>query len=554
MLWQLGRHEAKVRTALARMKREDFVRRFLAHDPTLWKQDENHARVIRGRMGWLRAATAMRARASELTRFSAEVVRDGFRQVVLLGMGGSSLCPDVLRRTFRRRSGHPALHVLDTTDPEAIATVERTIDPARTLVVVASKSGTTIEGAMLARRFASRIPPSQFVAITDPATVLEREAQEKGFRAVFPNPPDIGGRYSALTYFGMVPAALLGIDVSRLLSRGEQVVESLSADLPPQACPPIALGAAIGALGAGRRDKITFVISPSIASFGYWVEQLIAESTGKEGKGLVPVEGEPLAPPSCYAKDRLFVRLKLRGSAEPAVDRRLRALRQAGHPCITIPLEDLYDLGAQFNMWEIATAVAGSVLGINPFDEPNVAESKANTRRVLEQYQATGSLPSTPPDLDEDGVQAWAVPAAWKNAAAGGLAPLLAEVRRAVRPGDYVALMAYLPADRLVAARLQSLRLALREAWCATTTLGYGPRFLHSTGQLHKGGAGNGVFIQITADKKEDVPIPQETFTFGTQQAAQAAGDFESLASHGRRVVRLHLATLQGLDHILASL
>jgi len=556
MLLQLGRHEAKVRSALSRMKREDFVRRFLAGDPTLWKQDPAHATIISNRMGWLRVATSLRARSGELSGFAAAAVADGVRHAVLLGMGGSSLCPDVLRRTFRRRAGYPVLHVLDTTDPEAIAAVEGAIQPARTLVLVASKSGTTIESTLLARRFATLIPAPQFVAITDPDTVLEREAETQRWRRVFINPPDIGGRYSALSYFGMVPAALLGLDVSRLLARGEQVFDGVLPDLPPQACPPIMLGAALGALGASHRDKVTFVLSPAVASFGYWVEQLLAESTGKEGRGLVPVEGEDPGAPSRYGRDRLFVRLKLRGSREPVVDRRWRALRAAGNPGITLELDDLYDLGAQFNVWEIATAVAGSVLGIDPFDEPNVAESKENTRRMLEQYRTTGSLPATLPDLDQDGVQAWAVPTAWKNAAAGGLGKLMAEVRRAVRPGDYVALMAYLHPDRAVSARLHALRMALRDACRAATTLGYGPRFLHSTGQLHKGGPGTGVFLQITADKATDVPVPGEDFTFGTLQAAQAAGDFESLASHGRRIARLHLGAskLKGLDRILASL
>ncbi|MGH9870690.1 MAG: glucose-6-phosphate isomerase [Candidatus Polarisedimenticolia bacterium] len=556
MLRQLGRHEAKVRSTLSRLKRQDFVRRFLTGDPTLWKQDENHARVIRNRMGWMRAAGFMLGRIAELNGFADSIKAAGFKDAVLLGMGGSSLAADVLRRTFRRRPGHPSLHVLDTTDPEAIAEVEAAIDPAKTLFIVASKSGTTIESALLARYFAAKAPPSHFAAITDPGTPLEAEARQSGFRAIFINPPDIGGRYSALSYFGMVPAALLGIDIARLLSRAQQVIDGILPDVPPQDMVPFALGAALGALGITHRDKVTFVLSPGIASFGYWAEQLIAESTGKEGRGLIPVEGEDPGPPSRYGRDRLFVRLKLHGSKEPIIDRRLRTLRAAGNPCITLELDDLYDLGAQFNIWEIATATAGSVLAIDPFDEPNVQESKDNTRRVLELYTETGSLPSPPADLDEGGLRAWAVPPAWKRAAAGGLGPLLAEVRRAAKPGDYIALMAYLHADRAVAARLHQLRMTLRDGCRVATTLGFGPRFLHSTGQLHKGGPANGIFLQITCSKQVDRPIPGQPFTFATLQAAQAAGDFESLASRGLRAVRLHLgpSKIAGLDHLLSRL
>jgi len=556
MTWQLGRMEAKVRSTLSRMKRGDFVRRFLARDPTLWKQDGHHAEVIRNRMGWLDAPAGMLRHVPAMTSLAAGLREEKIKDVVLLGMGGSSLCPDVLRRTFRRRSGHPALHVLDTTSPEMIAAVEAAIDPERTIFLVASKSGTTIESAMLARHFASMAPPSRFVAITDPGTSLEDEAKSKGYRAFFPNPPDIGGRYSALSYFGMVPAAILGIDAARLLARGAGVVESLRPDVPPHEIPAVGLGAALGALSLARRDKLTIVASPGVAAFGYWAEQLVAESTGKEGRGIVPIEGEELAPPSRYGRDRVFVRLRLKGSPEPEIDRRLRALKADGHPLITLEMEDLYDLGSQFCLWEIATAVAGSILAVDPFDEPNVKESKDNTARVLAQYKSTGALPSRPADLQEAGVSAWAVPAPWKQAAAGGLAPLLAALARSVRPGDYVALMAYLPSDRQTATRLSQLRTALRDRTRAATTLGYGPRFLHSTGQLHKGGPPTGIFIQLTADPPVDRPIPGESFSFGTLQAAQAAGDLESLASRGLRALRVHLGPqrVAGIEHLLSRL
>lgn len=543
-------------TVLARLRREDFIRRFLARDASLWKSGESHARVIGSRMGWLDAAAWTRQRAGELRRFAGEAREAGLRHAVLLGMGGSSLCPDVLRRTFRRRPGHPELHVLDTTDPEAIASVGKVIDPEHTLFIVASKSGTTLESSALARHFFQMAPGSHFAAITDPGTPLEKEARERGYRAVFLNPPDIGGRYSALSLFGMVPAALLGLDVDTLLARGQAAVDRLRPGADPAEVEAVALGAALGALGAARLDKITFVLSPAIASFGYWLEQLVAESTGKEGKGLVPVEGEELGPPSRYGSDRVFVRLALKGGAEPGIDRRLAALRRAGHPVITLLLRDRLDLGAEFNRWEIATAVAGAVLGINPFDEPNVQESKDNTRRMLEQVEASGSLPQDPPDLEEAGVRAWAGPPAWKRASARGLGPLLSAIISSARPRDYVALMAYVADTRPVRERLQAIRMALRDRCRAAATLGFGPRFLHSTGQLHKGGPPRGLFVQITSDKTADLRVPGESWSFGTLQAAQAAGDFQALRRHGLRAVRLHIEgdKARGLDALLSRI
>jgi glucose-6-phosphate isomerase len=544
--------------AVAKLRRLEFVRRLLAKDPTLWKRDEEHARVIRNRMGWLEVAGRLLGHALEIRTFAEQVRAAGIRHVVLLGMGGSSLCPDVLRSTFRRKPGFPALLVLDSTDPGMVAAIDKAIDPRHTLFIVASKSGTTLESQMFYQYFAASVPGDRFAAITDPGTKLEEMARAGGFLRVFTNPPDIGGRYSALSYFGMVPGACLGIDVGKLLERGDRMAKLLQPAHPIQDCPPVVLGATLGALGLAGRDKITFVASPAIATFGYWVEQLIAESTGKEGKGLVPVEGEALGPPAIYGKDRVFVHLRLRGAKDTAVDRKLSALRRAGHPCIIIHLDDLYDLGTEFNRWEIATATAGCLLGIDPFDEPNVKESKDNTARVLEQYRATRVLPSSPPDISEGGVDMWTTvpfPLERGGRKSTGLQRVLHSLCHSVRPGDYIALTAYMQMDAPTKARLQKLRLRLRDRCRAATTLGFGPRFLHSTGQLHKGGAGNGVFLQITCDRKQDLGIPGEDYSFGVLQAAQAAGDFASLANHRRRVVRLHLTggVLKQIEKITAS-
>ena len=552
----LGRHQRAVDTALARLDKQRLISRLLSGDPTLWKDGEDHARVIANRLGWLRIAGAMASRVEQMRSFAQQVVDAGTRHVVLLGMGGSSLCPEVLRRTFTRRPGFPALLVLDSTDPESIAAVERAIDPRKSFFIVSSKSGTTIESQMLMQYFAARAPASRFAAITDAGTPLEALARERGFARVFTNPSDIGGRYSALSFFGMVPAACLGLDVARLLRRGDEMARTLDPVSPPAACEPVALGAALGALGLAGRDKITFCLAPRIAGFGTWAEQLIAESTGKEGQGLVPVEGEELGPPSRYGKDRLFVRMTLRGSGGQGAERRLAALAREGHPRISIALQNAYDLGAEFVRWEIAVAVASSIMGVDPFDEPNVKESKDNTARVLERHRATGSLPEEPLLLDKGGVRAFAAGGLDRRPAPRTLAQLMTRLCRAARRGkSYIGLMAYLRMDATTSALTQRIRMKLREACGVATTVGFGPRFLHSTGQLHKGGPPRGLFIQITSDKRIDLPIPGEGLSFGVLQAAQAAGDYQSLAGRGLRILRLHLrdGVPRGLERILAS-
>jgi transaldolase/glucose-6-phosphate isomerase len=511
--------DAGVARRLDGMDASQLTRRIWAHDPTVWQPDPETSE-IRDRLGWLTVGKAMAQQARTLTAFGDEV-RAEFRRVVLCGMGGSSLAPEVLWRTFGAKPGYPSLLVLDSTDPRAVRQAEQGAELARTLFIVSSKSGTTQESDSFFRHFWQRTGGrgGQFVAITDPGTPLERLAAERGFRRAFINPPDIGGRYSALSYFGLVPAALIGVDVAGLLHRAHRMAEACAACVPAVENPGAWLGAILGEAALAGRNKTTFVLSPGIASFGLWVEQLIAESTGKEGRGILPVADEPLGDPAVYGADRVFVSLRLAGENDRKVDDRLAALEDAGHPVVHLRLDDRLDLGQEFFRWEFATAAAGAVLGINPFDQPNVAESKANTRAVL----AKGSPPS---------------PAA--------TAAELKEFLAGIKPGDYLALLAYLPPTPENDRRLAAIRLRLRDRLRVATTLGYGPRYLHSTGQLHKGGPPTGHFIQITDPAGDDVAIPGETYGFRELEAAQAEGDLQALRARGRPAVRIEdLALLE---------
>ena len=504
--------DAEIALRLESMERAHIPKRIWAHDPTVWKSDPNTPE-IRDRLGWLVVGKAMAQQAKSLVAF-AEEARAVFSRVVLCGMGGSSLAPEVLWRTFGAATGHPSLHMLDSTDPEAVRRADQGDEIARTLFLISSKSGTTQESDSFFRHFWQRTGGrgSQFVAITDPGTPLEALAAQRGFRRTFSNPPDIGGRYSALSYFGLVPAALIGVDLETLLHRAHRMAESCAAVVPATQNPAAWLGAILGESALAGRNKATFVLSPGIASFGSWVEQLIAESTGKEGKGILPVADEPLGPPDVYGGDRLFISMALDGEADPRIDGQLNALEQAGHPVVHLRLDDRYDLGQEFFRWEFATAVAGAVLQINPFDQPNVAESKANTKAVLAKGGAL-SAASAGADLEKF---------------LGG-----------IKSGDYLAIMAYLPPTPENDARLGRIRKRLRDRLGVATTLGYGPRFLHSTGQLHKGGAPQGHFLQITERSKDDLPIPGEPFTFGRLEAAQAEGDLLALKSRGRPAIRI---------------
>jgi transaldolase/glucose-6-phosphate isomerase len=510
-------------------------------DPNLWKPgDSAHAKVINNRLGWLDVVGAMHERLPELKALATEVRDAGWRDCVLLGMGGSSLCPEVLRSSFGRAPGQPTLHVLDTTDPLAIARVTGAIDAKATGYIVSSKSGTTLETLSHLAHFweltnaVGDNPGSHFIAVTDPGTPLAAIARDRGFLHLFRNPPDIGGRYSALSMFGLVPAAIIGIDCELLLKRAAIMRRNCAAGVPGDINCGMSLGTVMGTLHDQGRDKVTILAPREIEAYSLWAEQLIAESTGKEGKGIIPIGDEPIGEPDVYAGDRLFVALRI--GADAAFDRSVEALQSAGHPVISFDLADKYDLAAEFFRWEFATAVAGAHLGIDPFDEPNVQESKDNTKAVLQQYEDSGALPDEPAAVTDGALRVYG------NVSGSTASEALAAHLDTANPGDYVALMAYVAPDDASQRALQTLRVAIRAQRRLATTLGFGPRFLHSTGQLHKGGPNTGVYIQITADDGTDVSIPGQPFTFSILKRAQAAGDLQSLRSHGRRVVRVHIA------------
>jgi transaldolase/glucose-6-phosphate isomerase len=544
--------DTAVQATLARLDQQKFCQRLWERDASLWKREPEHQRVINNALGWLSVPLSMFEQVDEILKFVGEVRAAGFRHAVVLGMGGSSLCPDVCRATFGTAPGFLELQVLDSTVPASVARLEKSLDAARTLFLVSSKSGGTAETTSFYRYFYDRVggfkgerAGENFVAITDPGTSLERLAQERRFRRVFHGQPDIGGRYSALSNFGMVPAALAGVDVRTLLASAADLVRLWSAGGPARDNPAVWLGVMMAEAARLGRDKITFVISPRIETFADWAEQLIAESTGKEGKGLVPVAGEALDEPAAYGNDRLFVNIKLASQTEDDIERKLQALEAAGHPVIRIELQDVLEFGHEFFCWEVATATAGALLGINPFDQPNVQESKDNTNRLLAQFRAEGKLAEDAPVVETEGIGFYG-DAATRSSLEQMIKPramtdYLAAFLGQARPGNYVALLAYIEPSSEHKAWVESIRLRLRDSLHLATTVGFGPRYLHSTGQLHKGGAANGLFIQVTADDSADLPVPGEPYGFSVLKQAQALGDLQSLQGKGRRVVRLHL-------------
>jgi transaldolase/glucose-6-phosphate isomerase len=531
-----------VRAAVAGPSTADVARRIWDRDADLWKPgDPDHAKVIGNRLGWLAVTEVMREELPRLIGLTDEVREAGFRNCVLLGMGGSSLCPEVLRSSFGSAAGQPELHVLDTTDPAAIAQLTERLDPRTTLFIVASKSGTTLETLSHLAHFwewinvhGSLDAGQHFICITDPGSPLGQTARERKFRHLFENPPDIGGRYSALSFFGLVPAAVIGIDVEEFLDRAEQMRRQCRPGVPADLNPGLALGTVLGMLQRSGSDKVTILAPPRIAAFSLWAEQLIAESTGKEGKGLIPIGDEPIGEPAVYGDDRILTVLRVRDD-DTDFDAEVGALRSARIPEVAVQLDDLFDLGAQFFQWEFATAVVGAALGIDPFDEPNVQESKDNTRKVLDRYERNGSLAGESATASDDGISVFG---AQGN---GDIDAALTAFLSQARPHDYVALMAYVTPNSENEAALQRLRAAIRDEHRVATTLGFGPRFLHSTGQLHKGGPDTGLYIQVTTDDAVDVPIPGQPFTFSILKQAQAQGDLQSLRDHGRRVIRLHV-------------
>ena len=494
-----------VDTRLAAMAKDDVVGRIWAIDHTVWKPDPAE---ITNRLGWLRVADEMRANVPALRDFATRAIADGFKHVLLLGMGGSSLAPEVMQATFGTARGFLDLHVLDTTDPVQIRETEAGLDLGKTLFIVASKSGGTIETMSQFAYFWSKQPEGrQYVAITDPGSSLERLARDHAFREVFLNPPEIGGRYSALSYFGLVPAALIGVDLDRLLGRANEMARACDAGVPVAENPGAVLGAMLGEAAVAGRDKLTLILPGELSTLGVWIEQLVAESTGKEGCGILPVEGEALGPALEYGNDRIFVAIGDHAG--------LDALEAAGHPVVRLPYNDPYQLGAEFFRWEFATAVACHVLGVNPFDQPNVQDAKDSSGRIL-----AGEPVSAQP---------------------GPLSGVLASLK----PGDYVAITAYLPRNKETADELAALREQLRARFKVAVTTGYGPRFLHSTGQLHKGGPNSAVVIQVVTEDREDLAIPGKPYTFGQLKAAQALGDLAALTSRGRRVARVTLSELR---------
>jgi transaldolase/glucose-6-phosphate isomerase len=531
---QLGALEAPVQSRLQQLEQTAVVRRIAEKDAGLWKSNGSSENEIRERLGWLQVADRMEERVPELEALRKELVGEGFTDVVLMGMGGSSLAPEVFRQTFGAPKGALDVHVLDTTDPAAIIALEKAIDVRKTVFIVASKSGTTLETLSHYRHFWQQAGQKgkQFIAITDPGTSLAEEASRRGFRRSFLNPPDIGGRYSALSYFGLVPAALGGVDLSGLLDRTATMMQACSPTVPVGENPGAWLGAVFAEAAKVGRDKITIVAPSAVQSFGVWAEQLIAESTGKEGKGLVPIADEALGPPPVYGNDRLFVRLALPGDHEPAA---LTALGKAGHPVVTLNLSDPLAIGAEFFRWEYAIAVAGTILGINVFDQPNVQEAKDLTKKVLSE--------GNPPTVGE-GIR-------WAGQAGATLEAAIQALLGQVRAGDYVALLAFIAPTAEHDRALNAIRLAIRDKYRVATTVGFGPRYLHSTGQLHKGGPNTGVFLQLVGDDADDLPIPGEKFTFGVLKQAQALGDFQALRNHGRRVLRIQVRDVaQGLVKI----
>ena len=543
--------EAAIASRLEAFTADRVAERLWARDGSLWAASGKAPDEVAAWLGWLDLPEAMSARVTELEHLARDVREDGYRRAAVLGMGGSSLAPELFARVFAWAGGAGGtgaasadgleLRILDSTHPDAVRGFRSWASEQRTLFCVSSKSGTTTEPNAYQAAMADIAPALDFLAITDPGTALGDLARAQEFRAIVEAPPDVGGRYSALTVFGLVPAALHGVDVGGLLSRARAMADACRT---PDAAdnPGLALGAALGEAALAGRDKLTILASARLAAFGDWAEQLIAESTGKAGTGIVPVVGESLSPAETYADDRCFVFLTLADDPHDELRDFAGQLSALGHPVHHIGVAEPLDVGAEFVRWEVATAIAGIVLGIDPFDQPNVQESKDATKDLLEAYRANGALPQPMPLVSEPGISVTADPGALGDTPVtvdGAVAQLLSLVHAG---RDYVALLAYLPMDRDVEERLQRIRARIGGATGAATTLGFGPRFLHSTGQLHKGGPDTGVFLQVTADPSKDLPIPGWNETFGTLIAAQALGDLASLQRRGRRALRLHLA------------
>jgi len=544
---------ASVKSTIGDWQSGKKMQRLWQRDASLWTGDDEDKWL-----GWLDIAQYQIEHPVELRNLAKEVWSAGFKDILLLGMGGSSLCPEVLRMTFGKIAGYPELHVLDSTDPAQVKAAEDKIDIARALFIVSSKSGSTLEPNIFKQYFFERTKQvvgadkagSHFIAVTDPGSKMQQVAEGDRFRHIFFGLPSIGGRYSALSNFGMVPAAAMGVDVKKFLDRTQEMVRACGPEPAVEENPGAVLGIILGEAARAGRDKVTIITSPDVSDLGAWLEQLLAESTGKVGKGIIPVDREALAAPEVYGHDRVFAYVHTEHATDVGVDAKVETLEKAGHPVLRISMADIYDLGAEFYRWEIATAVAGSILGINAFNQPDVEASKIVTKSLTAEYEKTGSLPAEKPVVEDGGIKLFTDD---KNAAelaraVGGdksLAGYLKAHLGRVGAGDYFAVLGYIQMNAEHEKSLQVIRHAVRDKKRVATCLGFGPRFLHSTGQAYKGGPNSGVFLQITCDDDVDLPVPGQKYTFGTVKAAQARGDFQVLAERGRRALRVHLHAVE---------
>jgi transaldolase/glucose-6-phosphate isomerase len=537
--------EALVQAAVADWKNNDKVRRLWQRDASLWTgSDESNW------LGWLDITERQLAQFDVFKKIAADVKKAKFKHALLLGMGGSSLCPEVLRLTFGKIKGFPELHVLDSTDPAQIKAIEAKLDLKRTICIVSSKSGSTLEPNIYKQYFFEQIKKKvgaqevgrRFIAITDPGSKMQQVAAADKFRHIFYGVPSIGGRYSALSNFGMIPAAVMGLNVAKFLKGAQEMVNVCGAGAAADVNPGVLLGAVLGTAANEGLDKITIISSPGIHDLGAWLEQLIAESTGKLGKGIIPVDREKLGKPEVYGNDRVFAYLRLETKPDKKQDAAVAALEKDGLPVVRIRVKNVYNLGQEFFRWEMATAVAGAIIGINAFNQPDVEASKIETKKLTSEYESTGKLPPESPFFEAEGLKFYADP---KNAAALKGAATLRDVMKfhldRINAGDYFGILGYITMSDGNEAALQAIRHRVRDAKKVATVLGFGPRFLHSTGQAYKGGPDTGVFLQITCDDKVDFPVPGQKYSFGVVKAAQARGDFAVLAERGRRAVRVHL-------------
>jgi transaldolase/glucose-6-phosphate isomerase len=537
--------ESLVKATLDDWTKNEKVRRLWQRDPSVWTgSDEGQW------LGWLDITEKQLAQLDVFKKIAADIKKAKFKHALLLGMGGSSLCPEVLRMTFGKIKGFPALHVLDSTDPAQIKAIEAQVDLKSTICIVSSKSGSTLEPNIYKQYFFEQIKKkvgakeagNRFIAITDPGSKMQQVAEADKFRHIFFGVPSIGGRYSALSNFGMIPAAVMGLDVAKFLKNTQEMVKACGASVAADKNPGVVLGAILGTAAREGADKVTIISSPGISDLGAWLEQLIAESTGKQGKGIIPVDREKLAKPEAYGNDRVFAYLRLETKPDKKQDAAVAALEKDGLPVVRISVKNTYNLGQEFFRWEIATAVAGAIIGINAFNQPDVEASKIETRKLTSEYESTGKLPPESPFFEAEGLKFYVDP---KNAAAlrgpATLHDLMKSHLNRINAGDYFGVLAYITMNEANEGALQVIRHNVRDAKKVATVLGFGPRFLHSTGQAYKGGPDTGVFLQITCDDKIDLPVPGQKYTFGVVKAAQARGDFAVLAERGRRALRVHI-------------